>query len=339
MNSDCQTIQKEPEGRGLDTHQLPQQYTVQGNSSTRTRSMYLWEPLYQCDICLTTFMEKTLLENHKQIHVKEELYNDGAFFFGSTSMAASSKRFSGKNEMSFSAAGPNTCGVCNKKFSQKSSLNLHMRIHAGEKPYVCKECKKTFQTRCNLDKHVRTHTGDKPYTCEVCSRSFSQKESLKTHKRLHYNDRPFGCEICGKCFQTNGNLQVHKNVHTREKPFTCDICSKKFTQMGSLKTHKRSHSVDLPHNHSVDLPHNDSVDLPKFHSVGRPKSCETNNKEVFLIKQNFETLGEHMGKQSLNCNTCKKGSKYLHKLETHMCCHYGSISDNSHSLEPQPYQS
>ena len=52
------------------------------------------------------------------------------------------------------------CQECEKHFPRNSSLKLHMRIHAGDKPFKCESCEKAFNDRSNRNKHMRKMHSD-----------------------------------------------------------------------------------------------------------------------------------------------------------------------------------
>jgi len=44
---------------------------------------------------------------------------------------------------------------CNKKYNTRSNLEVHLRKHAGVRPFVCQYCKKQYISKWNMAKHQK----------------------------------------------------------------------------------------------------------------------------------------------------------------------------------------
>ncbi|XP_013135719.1 PREDICTED: zinc finger protein 585A isoform X3 [Papilio polytes] len=110
------------------------------------------------------------------------------------------------------------CDRCNKVYKSKASLKSHQDIsHEGILSFVCSYCGEAFPSRIARDVHRRIHTGDKPYTCEHCNRSYRAKNTLDRHLEIHLNVRNYECYICSKKFRRSTHLKYHLNTHRRKK--------------------------------------------------------------------------------------------------------------------------
>ena len=67
------------------------------------------------------------------------------------------------------------CPFCNKIFTEKGNLKVHIRVHTNDRPYHCpfKDiCKQSFKTKSQLSDHILKHTRVKNYCCPECKSSF-----------------------------------------------------------------------------------------------------------------------------------------------------------------------
>ncbi|XP_063600428.1 zinc finger protein OZF-like [Penaeus indicus] len=274
---------------------------------------------HSCDICGKRFPIMSRLLRHMRIHKKEKPDNSEV-----CKQVSNENGFS-KYTDTCTSDGPFICDVCNKSFTLKDDIVMHMRIHRKEKPYVCDVCNKVISGKSGLEKHMRVHTKEKPYSCEVCSKTFSQKPHLESHKTTHLKVKPFNCEVCQKPFSCKSSIRKHMRLHSDKKPFNCEVCKKAFTVNYHLVDHMRVHSEEKPF--SCDMctkafaRKDDLARHMRIHTHGKPHNCSVCSKS-FTRKHSLRVhMRLHTKEKPYSCATCSKAFSEKRKLAKHLEVH------------------
>ncbi|KAM4538928.1 uncharacterized protein PAE49_019917 isoform 2-T2 [Odontesthes bonariensis] len=111
---------------------------------------------FNCRVCRSSFYSQGILLRHAEGHCKEP---------------------------------ERQCGLCGDLLQSTKTLIEHLRSHK-EVGSTCDVCGKKWSSIRRMEIHRRVHTGEKPYHCEFCSLNFSRRESLERHMKVHSGEQP-----------------------------------------------------------------------------------------------------------------------------------------------------
>ncbi|XP_076390328.1 uncharacterized protein LOC100883031 isoform X2 [Megachile rotundata] len=240
-------------------------------------------PRHRCPKCGSRFKVKSELESHIATHIR------GAPYACSQCPRLFNHKGNYKRHL-ITHLDPQglhlpkyPCKVCGKRFLNNRTLETHMRVHTGEKPFKCDVCGRSFSQQGNLLNHVRIHSNPRSYTCEVCGKRFNQRATLRDHSLLHTGEKPYVCNVCGIAFTFSAALRRHMWTHTGGKPFACETCSARFVGKYDLRRHMRIHT-DRPRakRRKTGIKSNDTQQEAKDENISVSEHPDT---ETILIEQ------------------------------------------------------
>ena len=118
---------------------------------------------------------------------------------------------------------------------EKDPLNI---ADENLREFNCDKCDKRFSQKSGLNRHIKSVHENVRYNCDKCGKSFSQKDNLNIHIKSVHEKIRYNCDKCEKRFCSNQYLSQHiQSAHVR---YNCHKCKKHFSWKDDLNRHIQS---------------------------------------------------------------------------------------------------
>ncbi|XP_053100240.1 ras-responsive element-binding protein 1 isoform X2 [Hemicordylus capensis] len=256
-----------------------------------------------------------------------------------------------------------SCSICGKSLSSASSLDRHMLVHSGERPYKCSVCDQSFTTNGNMHRHMKIHEKDPNGTTSTTPPSPLKRRRVPTKRKLSQEpemdkeeQRPakkvveepqsgkaekkaeeevYRCPVCFKEFPCKYGLETHMEAHP-DTSLRCDTCCITFRTHRGLLRHNAVIHKQLPKDllGKPFIQNNPSIPAG-FHDLGFTDFsckkfpyisqvwCETNLRRCTSDKHKYV------------CELCNKAFPMLSALKLHGKTHATDQGSEKHKVQSE----
>ncbi|XP_041039676.1 ras-responsive element-binding protein 1 isoform X6 [Carcharodon carcharias] len=261
--------------------------------------------------------------------------------------------------------GGNThsCSICGKSLSSASSLDRHMLVHSGERPYKCTICHQAFTTNGNMHRHMKIHEKEPTSSMGSSPPSPTKRRRLSVKRKLSQEEgetkeeeslgkkvpreipsdeeeekkteEVLHCPICYKTFICKYGLETHMETHP-DSSLRCNLCCISFKTHRGLLRHNTIIHKQLPTDVSGKPYIQNNPTIPVgFHDLG---FIDFSCRKFPLISQVWSELNLRRCTSKFHrfvCEMCNKAFPMLAALNLHLETHRGQLEGGQPRPEPQ----
>ncbi|XP_064640018.1 ras-responsive element-binding protein 1-like isoform X2 [Lineus longissimus] len=217
------------------------------------------------------------------------------------------------------------CPVCNLQLDNLRLLTMHIRNHNSKVPssHSCTICGKVLCSQSSLDRHMLVHSGERPFKCQICNLAFTTNGNMHRHMRVHEKEFAKSPQALKEMLDAGlltGYTPDGRRIRKRRRPAEGEAD-------GNADRRKRR-SIDGASNGATMNDDETVVQVALKKKLGvyngeeSPSKEEDGNdfEEVFQDDAN-QTQGENGEVEQLHCPICDRGFLCKYGLQSHLETH------------------
>ena len=204
------------------------------------------------------------------------------------------------------------------------------------KVYYCCLCGKMLSSFSSLDRHMLVHSGERPFSCHLCGQTFTTNGNMHRHSRTH-GHREMGCAVEG---EENGDLLSPRKPGRKRKhpPLPKEGVNGQESTLKRMNQKNKRNKLEKDASTGLEIPSADQMELESLESnTGINRNDQQNSlfkcpycKEIYLSEMTMEAhvFSVHSGKE-INCEDCNFTCVDYNFLKLHRTIFHTSTTSNN----------